>query len=138
MKLRTILIGILLSMMATPAFPCGPMNSGTGMSNNSGGGTRTMSPGRDRYTKRRMQELKRQRQQRNQHHGPDATDLISKMQQLQNPLAQTENDKRRDAQRQQQLKNVIEFLALKEERGELNPQGKAKLRQLIQQYRTNY
>jgi len=36
------------------------------------------------------------------------------------------------------LKNAIEFLSLKKERGELSPQGQAQLNALIQYYRTNY
>lgn len=131
---------MLLSMMVTPAFPCGPMGGpGGGMTNNSGGGTTNMSPGRDKWTRKRMQELKRQRQENRHHGGPGAaTNLISKMQQMNNPLAQTAADRHRDAVRKAQLINAIEFLALKKERGELSAKGQATLNALIQQYRTNY
>ena len=127
----------LAALFSTPVFACGPMmNSGSGTESHH----HQTSPGRDKYTKQRMQELKRRRQQqRQQGTGPDmGTSAISKMQQANDPLAVTAADRHRDAVRKQQLIDAIEFLALKKERGELSPKGQAKLNALIQQYRTNY
>ena len=142
MKIRLALILSLTSVFVLPAFGNDPsmMGSGGNTNMNSGGGGRQMSPGRDRYTKRRMQELKRQRQAHNAGaNNPSMTTvIISKGQQLNNPLAVTDADRHRDAVRKQQLVNAIEFLALKKERGELTPKGQAKLNALIQQYRSNY
>jgi hypothetical protein len=142
-----IRLALILGLTSAFVFPClandpsmmGGGNSSTNMNSNSRGG-RQMSPGRDKYTKRRMQELKRQRQaHRDGANNPSTTTVvISRAQQLNNPLAVTAADQHRDAVRKQQLINAIEFLALKKERGELTPKGEAKLKALISQYRSNY
>lgn len=122
MKIQTVLVVLLAGLIATPAFACGP----------SGGG---QSPGRTKWTKKRMKELKQQKKQ----DGPDmGTKVISKWQKMNNPLAYTNEDAYKAAVKKQRLINAIEFLSLKKERGELSPEGKAKLKALINYYRTNY
>jgi hypothetical protein len=132
MNLRAILISVLAALFAIPVLACGPMPSS--------GGTSNMSPGREKWTRKRVNELKRERQaQRQNGNGPDAgTKFISKMQQLNNPLAVTAADEHRAAVKRRNLINAIEFLSLKKERGELGPEGQAKLNALINYYRTNY
>jgi hypothetical protein len=124
MKIRFTLVILLIAGMTTSAFACGM----------SGGGG-SQSPGRQKWTKKRVNELKHQKK----HDGPGlGTRAISKWQQLNNPLAYTDEDAYKAAVKKQRLVNTIEFLALKKERGELSPEGKAKLNALINYYRTNY
>ena len=136
-----VLILSLTGAFALPCFANDPsMTGGGGNTNMNSGGGQQMSPGRDRFTKRRMQDLKRQRQAHRDgaNNASTTTVIISRGQQLNNPLAVTDADRHRDAVKKQQLINAIEFLSLKKERGELTPKGQAKLNALIQHYRTNY
>ena len=136
MKLRTILIGVLASMIVTPAFACGPMTSGGGGQTTSGGAGET---NRQHWTKKRMQELKRRRQQDKERGGFSNSDIrtgpfgLSGNPYLNNDEAEL---RRRDAIRRQRMVDAIEFLALKKERGELSPAGQQKLNELLRRVRT--
>ncbi len=134
MKIRTLLIALFASLFALPALANGPMPESTGESHHHSG----HGPGRAKWTKKRMKELQDERKQL-KHGGPGMmTKARSKLQQMDNPFAYTDADAQRAARKQAQLKNAIEFLSLKKERGELSPQGQAQLNALIQYYRTNY
>lgn len=137
-RVIVILLAVLIAL-PTSAFACGMSSGHSGHSGGGGGGRQ--KGGRDKWTKKRIKELKELRQQ-DKNRGTSAGDVISKGisrgQQLNNPLAVTMEDQRREARKQQQLKHAIEILALKVERGEATPQQKAKLAQLINYWRTNY
>lgn len=136
MKLLFVLT-LILSMIV-PAFASGPMPGE--MPSNSNTGTSNMSPGREKWTRKRVNQLKRQKQiQKQQGTGPGiGTVIISKAQQYNNPLAVTAADEHKAAVKRRNLIAAIELLSLKKERGELSPEGKAKLAALINYYRTNY
>lgn len=132
MKIRTVLVLLTAAFLALPAYACGPgMSNGTTSTSNGG---RQMSPGRERWTRKRLGHLKRQRQQLNQPRGYDEVDMYSHLQQMNDPFAITASDKRRDAERRQREMNVIETLAIKKERGELTPKGEKKLQDLLRKY----
>lgn len=133
-RLIAVCLAILIALPAS-AFACG-MTGHTG-----GGGGGRQKGGRDKWTKKRIKELKELRQQ-DKNRGTGAGDVINKGisrgQQLHNPLAWTVEDQAREARKQQNLKRAIEILALKAERGEATPEQRAKLAQLINYWRTNY
>jgi hypothetical protein len=137
-RLIAIVLAILITVPVT-SFACGMTSGHSGHSGSGGGGRQ--GGGRDKWTKKRIKELKQLRQQ-DKNRGTSAGDVLSKGisrgQQLNNPLAVTMEDQRREARKQQQLKHAIEILALKVERGEATPEQRAKLAQLINYWRTNY
>ena len=132
-RLIAIALALLITISGT-TFAC----TATGHTGGGGGG---QGGGRDKWTKKRIKEIKKLRQE-DKNRGTTPGDVfskgISKGQQLNNPLAVTMEDQRREARKQQQLKHAIEILALKVERGEATPEQKAKLAQLINYWRTNY
>lgn len=134
MKIRTLLVALFASLFALPVLACGPMPQSTGEGHHHG----NQGSSRSKWTKKRMKELHDERKQL-KHSGPGMmTKARSKVQQFNNPLAYTAADAERAARKRAQIKNAIEFLALKKERGELSPQGQAQLNALINYYRTNY
>lgn len=136
MKIRTLLIALFACLFALPALANGPMPESMGPAESHHHSNQ--GPGRAQWTKKRMKELQDERK-RLKHSGPGMmTKARSKVQQFNNPLAYTDADAERAARKRAQLKNAIEFLALKKERGELSPQGQAQLNALINYYRTNY
>src|ERR1051325_236839 len=113
MKIRAALIVLFSAIFALPGLACGPMPSGGGSEAHHHG----QKPGRAKWTKRRIRELEDERKTL-KHSGPGAmTKAKSKWQQLNNPLAYTDADRERDARKRAQLKNAIEYLSLKRERG---------------------
>ena len=134
MKIRIpSIVLIAAGFAALPALACGP-----GMTQQGNHKQRGQSPGRAKWTQNRLRELDAERKNL-KHSGPGTfTKAKSKMQQFNNPLAYTDADRARDLRKRAQIKNAIEYLSLLQERGQLNPQGQAKLRALINYYRTNY
>src|SRR5256885_14271868 len=119
MKIRTLMVVLFASLFALPALACGPMPE----SHHHGG----QSPGRDKWTKKRMKHLQGEKK-RLKHSGPGmATKATSKWEQFNKPLAYTDADAQRAARKQAQIKNAIEYLSLKRERGEASPKEQAQL-----------
>ena len=133
MNLRHALVVSLAALFAIPALALanGPMAEDPATGNNSG----KMSPERQKWTQQRLEHLKRRREQ-HQHHGTDAIDIYSGIQTMNDPFAQTQADRRREAFNHQREIDAIEYLAIKKERGELSPAGQKKLNQLIRHVRT--
>ena len=132
MKIRTLLIVIFASVFALPGLACGPMTGG------GEGHHHKQKPKRAKWTKTRLKQLEDERHQL-KHGGPGfITKSRSKLQQLENPFAVTDADIEKERIKRAKIKNAIEYLALKNERGQLDPAGQAKLRALINYYRTNY
>lgn len=135
---RLTVIGVLAIFIATPAFACGPMTSGSGGQMTSGGGGDTTK--RQQWTKKRMQELKKRRQQGRG--GFSNSDIrsgpfgLSENPYLSNSAEAQAELRQRDAIRHQRMVDAIEFLALKKERGELGPEGQKKLNELLRRVRT--
>jgi hypothetical protein len=118
--MKRLIAVALVSLFITPAFACGP----------------GMSPGREKWTRNRIQILKNKRKAEKGEKATNlGTDAISRMQQANDPFAQTVNDTRREQARRQKDIDTIEFLALKKERGELSPAGQQKLDALLRHYR---
>src|SRR5438132_13621560 len=93
MKLLISLIIALVSFTSVPAFACGPMGNG---------GTNNMSPGREKWTRNRMGQLKARRQaQKGEGATNMGTDVASRMQQMNDTFATTVNDNLRNAQKGQ-------------------------------------
>lgn len=121
MKLRTILVGMLLSMMVTPAFPCGPMNSGTGMSNNSGGGTgQTTTQGGGGNTKKRQKWVKKRMRYLERQHAIDTIVLSG------SPKSASDKVKR------EYMMNRFEYLAHKSKQSGLSRKEYAEFRLLFE------
>jgi hypothetical protein len=129
--MKRLMAVALILLVTSPAFPCGPMMSGGGNPKSTG-----MSPGREKWTRNRIQKLKQKRQaQKGERSTNLGTDAVSRMQQMNDPFASTVNDKLREQERRQKEIDLLEFLALKKERGELNAKGQAKLDELLRHVR---
>jgi len=126
MKLHAFSISILAAVLVYPSLANEPSASNTAPSNNSSSGstvtvTRTVSPGRERYTRRRIIEL---RQQIREHQ--KAQSVADKMDIL---LGHYPTSPSREAERHY-LTNRFELLALKAERGRATRADIAELQQL--------
>jgi hypothetical protein len=128
MKRLTIAL-VAIAIIGSPSlFANGPMPA----DNSSSTSNSNTSPGRERWTKHRIEHLRQRRQaQKHERGGSAAIDILSGVQMMNDPFAQTAADRQREAIRRQREIDAIEFLALKKERGELSPAGQKKLNQLI-------
>jgi hypothetical protein len=122
--MNMLLVIILAGIVAVPAFGCGPMGTGSGGgTTTSNGGGRQISPGRERFTRRRIHHLRRQ------------MDDYKKAQRTADNLGYATGEwapqmHRNPAERRQYYINRYEFLALKAERGKATSKDLAEMRAL--------
>ena len=124
MKMHCVLVVMLIGILAGPAFACGPTMNG------SGGGTMTntghpsnMSPGRERWTRKRIKHLRGQ------------MDDYKKAQRTADGLGYATGEyvpqmHHNPAEQRQYYINRYEFLALKAERGKASAKDLAEMRAL--------
>jgi hypothetical protein len=136
MKMRTVSIAILAGLFALPALANGPMAEDPGMSSNSNSNSGQMNPGREQWTRKRIQHLKqrRVRYHKEGYPGGDVRDGMGGA--PDNPYLTNDEAalRRRDAIKRQHDIDTMELLMLKKERGELSPGGQKKLNQLMRHY----
>lgn len=120
MKIRVLLTAALTVLFALPAFANGPMPGDPGMSSNP---PSKMTPGRQKWTKRRMKHLKQQMSDYN------------KARQTADTLGYATGEyvpqlHRNPAEVRRHMINRYEFLALKAERGKASANDIAEMRAL--------
>jgi hypothetical protein len=138
MTSRTAAIIVCGLISALPALANGPMPDDPATSGNTG----KMNPQREKWTRHRIEHLKREHQRHeNELHDIELNRTGTAAYRLLNgndPFEVNEADRRHDAIMRQREINTIEFLALKKERGELTPAGERKLRALIRNVREGH
>jgi hypothetical protein len=123
MKIRVLLIVAFTALFALPALANGPMPGDPGTSSSTSVQPNNMSPGRQRWTKRRMKHLRQQ-----------MTDY-KKAQQTADALGYATGEyvpqlHRNPAEVRRHMINRYEFLALKAERGKASANDVAEMRAL--------
>jgi hypothetical protein len=139
MKLRTVLIAVCTLGSTLPAMANGPgMSEDPGASSNTG----NMSSQRERWTRHRVERLRREREKQERQMKAIDKDrgnaAALRMLAGEDPLVVTKGDNTRAEIARRREINTIEYLSLKKERGELSPAGERYLRALIRSVREGH